>query len=66
MSSIIINDERGLKTGTQLPYIEKAQEQEQGFSVIVTNTNENYDRSDGKGRFSEPYEVSQLTQDFSV
>lgn len=38
ISSLIINN--SLNHGTQLPYIKKAQEL--GYSIIVTNTNDNY------------------------
>ncbi len=38
MKRLIIND--SLKSGTQLPFIERAKME--GYGVVVTNTNQNY------------------------
>ncbi len=38
MKRLIIND--SLKSGTQLPFIERATKE--GYGVVVTNTNQNY------------------------
>ena len=41
---IILNNEDGLIKGTQLPFIQKAQEL--NYDIVVMNTNENYANND--------------------